>query len=202
VKPLVTTVFTVLVSDECQTFSIPGSTTVEIIKPIADFIVSSSLTFEGLPITFQNLTTGGVSYEWEFGDGNTSTMTHPNNTYEDPGNYYVTLIATNQLGCKDTVVKPISVDEEYWIYVPNTFTPDGNRFNNYFSASTINIKKLEVQVFNRWGQLIFESKDVNFEWDGTYKNELIQDGTYVWKMEYVTNSGIEGKLVGHITLLH
>jgi gliding motility-associated-like protein len=202
VKPVVTTVFTVSVSDECQTFSIPGSTTVEIIKPIADFIVSSSLTFEGLPITFQNLTTGGVSYEWEFGDGNTSTMTHPNNTYEDPGNYYVTLIATNELGCKDTVVKPISVDEEYWIYVPNTFTPDGNRFNNYFSASTINIKKLEVQVFNRWGQLIFESKDVNFEWDGTYKNEPIQDGTYVWKMEYVTNSGIEGKLVGHITLLH
>lgn len=201
VKPNQTTTFTVHVSDECQTFFVAGSTTVEVIRPVADFQVTSAVLFNNLPITFQNLTVGGVSYEWFYGDGNTSTTIVGSNIYETPGTYNVTLIATNELGCKDTVTKPITIEEEYWVYVPNTFTPDGNRVNNYFSASTVNIKYLEVMIFNRWGQRIFEAYDPQFEWDGTYNGTIVQDGTYIWKIKYITNSNVEGKLVGHITLM-
>lgn len=201
VKPGQTTTYKVSVSDECQTFTVEGETTVEVIKPNADFIISSHTLFNGLPVTFQNLTTGGVTYEWTFGDGNSSAMVHPNNTYQDPGTYTVTLIATNQLGCKDTVSKPITIAEEYYIYVPNSFTPDGNRLNNYFSASTVNIAQLNVRIFNRWGETVFESDDVDFAWDGTYNGQMVQDNVYVYKIKYVTRSKIEETITGHVVLI-
>ncbi len=201
VAPGNTTIYTVSVSDECQTFEVEGSTTVTVIRPDANFAISSHLLFEDVPITFQNLTTGGVSYSWTFGDGNTSTQVHPNNTYIDPGTYYITLVATNELGCIDSITKPITIQEEYWVYIPNTFTPDGNMFNNTFEISTINIVDMEVQIFNRWGQLIFESKDMRDNWDGTYDGRLVQDGTYTYKVKYWTNSGIEETLTGHVNVL-
>jgi gliding motility-associated-like protein len=201
VKPSETTSYEVSVSDECQTFSVEGIAIVEVIRPNADFAISSQTLFEALPITFQNLTSGGVTYVWTFGDGNGSTMVHPNNTYAVPGTYTVTLIATNQLGCKDTVSKPITILPEYYIYVPNTFTPDGNRSNNYFSASTVNIAQLNVKIYNRWGELIFESDELDFEWDGTYKGLKIQDGIFVYKIEYITTGAIEDTIVGHVVLI-
>ena len=201
VKPTETTLYEVSVSDECQTFTVEGTATVEVIRPNADFAISSHTLFEGLPVTFQNLTTGGVTYFWTFGDGNSSTMVHPNNTYQVPGTYTVTLIATNQLGCKDTVSKPIIILPEYYIYVPNAFTPDGNRSNNYFSASTVNIAKLNVKIYNRWGELIFESDELDFAWDGTFKGFRVQDGVYVYKIEYVTTGAIEETITGHVVLI-
>jgi gliding motility-associated-like protein len=174
---------------------------VTVIKPIADFNISSHTLFEDLPITFQNTSLGSVSYQWEFGDGQQSTVVHPNNTYDVPGTYLVTLIATNELGCKDTVSKPITILEEYWVYVPNAFTPDGNRFNNVFDASTINVSKLEVWVFNRWGEVVYTSDAVDFSWDGTYKGLSCPDGTYTYKIAYVTRSNIEETIYGHVILL-
>jgi len=201
VHPYSTTSYTVSVSDECQTFTVEGTTKVTVIEPVADFAISSHTLFEDLPITFQNLTSGGNTYQWEFGDGQTSTLVHPNNTYDVPGTYYVTLIATNYLGCKDTVVKPITIEEEYWIYVPNTFTPDGNQFNNTFKASMINIKETDVTIYDRWGQLVFESTSIRWEWDGTYKDLLVPDGTYTYKIKYTTRSNISDTLIGHVNVL-
>ncbi len=201
VNPYTTTSYTVSVSDECQTFTVEGTTTVTVIEPDADFVISSNTLFEDLPITFQNLTVGGNTYEWEFGDGQTSTMVHPNNTYDVPGTYYVTLIATNYLGCKDTITKPITIQEEYWIYVPNTFTPDGNQFNNTFKASMINIREVDVTIYDRWGILVFESNSIRWEWDGTYKDQPVPDGTYTYKIKYTTRSGIYGEFVGHVNVL-
>lgn len=201
VNPYTTTSYTVSVSDECQTFTVEGTTTVTVIEPDADFIISSHTLFEDLPITFQNLTVGGNTYNWEFGDGHTSTMVHPNNTYDVPGTYYVTLIATNYLGCKDTITKPITIQEEYWIYVPNTFTPDGNQFNNTFKASMINIRETDVTIYDRWGVLVFESTSTRWEWDGTYKDLPVPDGTYTYKIKYVTRSSIYGEIVGHVNVL-
>lgn len=201
VNPEVTTSYTVSVSDECQTFTVEGTTTVTVIQPVADFVISSKTLFEDLPITFQNLTSGGETYYWEFGDGQNSTLVHPNNTYDVPGTYYVTLIATNYLGCKDTVVKPITIQEEYWIYVPNTFTPDGNQFNNTFKASMINIRDIEVSIYDRWGILVFYSNSVRWEWDGTYKDLPVPDGTYTYKIKYTSRSNFSDEIVGHVNVL-
>jgi gliding motility-associated-like protein len=157
--------------------------------------------FNDLPITFQNTTLNGDYYQWNFGDGNTSNLVNPNNTYDLPGTYQILLIATDQKGCIDSIQKPITIEDEYYVYVPNAFTPDGERFNTYFCISTIGVKSGEILIFNRWGELVFESKDLNFQWDGTYNGTLIQDGTLSWKLNYTTNSGRTKKITGHITIL-
>lgn len=201
VSPEQTSVFEVVVKDDCQTFQVVAETEVVIVSPDANFQVVTQPLFNNLPMTFQNLTNNGDYYEWFFGDGNTSSLTHPNNTYINPGTYPVTLIATDLKGCTDTIIKYIVIEEEYYIYIPNSFTPDGDRFNNNFKASTINIETLSIQLFNRWGELVFDSESVDFSWDGYYNGRVARDGTYVWKLSYVTRSGIEGKLNGHVTVL-
>ncbi len=201
VNPGTTTTYNVIVSDDCQTFTVNGNTTITVVKPTADFIISSQTLFNDLPITFQNTTLNGDYYQWYFGDGNTSNLVHPNNTYDLPGTYQILLIATDQKGCIDSIQKPITIEDEYYVYVPNAFTPDGERFNTYFCISTIGVKSGEILIFNRWGELVFESKDLNFQWDGTYNGTLIQDGTLSWKLNYTTNSGRTKKITGHITIL-
>ena len=201
VNPGITTTYNVIVSDDCQTFTVNGNTTITVVKPTADFIISSQTLFNDLPITFQNTTLNGDYYQWNFGDGNTSNLVNPNNTYDLPGTYQILLIATDEKGCIDSIQKPITIEDEYYVYVPNAFTPDGERFNTYFCISTIGVKSGEILIFNRWGELVFESKDLNFQWDGTYNGTLIQDGTLSWKLNYTTNSGRTKKITGHITIL-
>jgi gliding motility-associated-like protein len=201
VNPNQSTVYTVHVSDECQTFYIEGNTTVTVIKPIADFSFVSNVLFQNLPITFQNLTQNGMTYEWDFGNGFQSTVVHPNQEFVEPGGYVITLIATDYLGCTDTIQKKIVIQEEFYIYVPNAFTPDGNTYNNTFSASTVNIEKLNVSIFNRWGELVYNSDKVRFAWDGTYNGIVSQDGVYVYKINYTTYSKVEGEIIGHVTLI-
>lgn len=201
VHPLESTTYTVNVSDECQTFVVTDQTTVFVVRPNADFVITSSTLFDNLPITFQNLTTGGETYSWNFGDGNSSTVVHPNNIYAEPGTYIVTLIATDEKGCLDTISKPITIEEGYFVYIPNTFTPDGFRFNNVFEASTLGVQTLNVKIFNRWGELVFESEERDFQWDGTYRGVPVQDGTYIWKIRYFTNSGREILTTGHINCI-
>jgi gliding motility-associated-like protein len=201
VSPGVTTNYLVKVSDECQTFTVNGNVTVTVIKPNADFVALSSTFFEDLPVTFQNLSTGAVSYQWDLGDGSSSSMVHPSNTYFTPDTFYITLIATNASGCIDSITKPLIILEEYWVYIPNTFTPDEGRYNNTFWISTINIEKMNTAIFNRWGEIIFETNDVNFHWDGKYNGKVIQDGTYAYKVSYVTKSKIENTLYGHVNIL-
>lgn len=201
VSPDETTVYEVVVKDDCQTFQVVAETEVVVVSPDADFQAVTDPPFIDLPITFQNLTNNGNIYEWFFGDGNTSSSVHPNNTFSTPGTYPVTLIATDLKGCTDTITKQVIIEDEYYIYIPNSFTPDGDRFNNNFEASTVNIESLTIQIFNRWGELVFASDEVDFSWDGSYNGQTVRDGTYVWKLSYVTRSGIEEKLNGHVTAL-
>ena len=201
VNPFQTTTYTVSVSDECQTFTVEGSTEVVVVKPTAEFESTSNVFFNDLPITFQNNSINASTYEWTFGDGQNSTLVHPSNTYDDPGIYYITLIAIDDKGCRDTIVKPINIEEEWYIYVPNTFTPDGDRSNNDFRISTVGIKELEIQIYNRWGELIFEAFDPRFIWDGSYNGNIVNDGTYTYKINFVTNSGRDKRLLGHVNVL-
>jgi gliding motility-associated-like protein len=201
VNPMVSTTYEVSVSDSCQTFTVKGKTAITVVKPIADFSISSHTLFEDLPITFQNLTQNGNNYNWSFGDGNSSTMVHPNNTFLDPGTYTVNLIATDEKGCMDSIKKPITIEEEYYVYIPNTFTPDGGRINEAFKVSTIGISSFEIIICNRWGEIVFSSQDQYFRWDGTYNNFQSKEGVYTYKVKCITNSNIPLEFNGHVTLL-
>jgi gliding motility-associated-like protein len=201
VAPGSTTLYEVSVSDECQTFTVEGTMTVTVIAPTADFTTSSTTFFNDFPITFLNLSEDAVDYEWYFGDGNTDTFVHPTNTYDEPGMYFITLIATDEKGCTDSIVKPINIEEEWYVYIPNTFTPDGDRNNNDFRASTVGVRSLNVGIYNRWGELIFTSPELNFIWDGTYQGQYVPDGTYTYSIGFITNSGRDKKIRGHVNVL-
>lgn len=201
VNPMTTTTYQVIVSDECQTFTVSGNVTVTVVAPTADFTVLSTVYFNNLPITFENQSQNAVTYNWDFGDGNSDTFVHPSNTYEEPGYYLVTLIAIDDRGCMDTVTKPISIEEEWYVYMPNTFTPDGDRHNNDFRASTVGVKNLEIDIYNRWGEIVFTANELNFIWDGTYNGIYVQDGTYTYNVMIETNSGRNRVMKGHVNVL-
>ncbi len=202
VTPDSTTRYSVIVKDDCQTFQVSAQTVVEVKRPDANFRPITYPMYIGLPITFQNLTENGNSYEWDLGDGSTSTMTHPNETYSDTGTYDVTLIAMDQYGCLDTITKTIRILDEFYLYIPNSFTPDRNRHNDVFRVSTIGVVEFHIQIFNRWGELVYTSDDKNFEWDGTYEGEPVPDATYVWKIQYRSIFDDELQLkMGHINVL-
>lgn len=202
VNPFKTTTYKVSVSDDCQTFSVAGGVTITVFQPVADFRISSATVMEDLPITFQNLTINGVSYFWDLGNGTTSTLVHPNATYPEPGLYEILLIATDINGCIDSTKKGIEIRGETYLYVPNAFTPDGDRFNNVFEVSAIGMIEFNVLIFNRWGELVFESTDPNFEWDGTIgQSTKAQDGVYTYVITYSTRYEINTQVVGHVNLL-
>jgi gliding motility-associated-like protein len=201
VNPPQTTNYEVIVSDECQTFTVDTNVTITVVAPTADFTSTSTVFFNNLPITFENQSQNATSYFWDFGDGNTDTFTHPSNTYDTPGLYDITLIAYDEKGCTDTIVKQLNIEEEWYIYIPNTFTPDGDRFNNDFHVSTVGIQSLQIDIYNRWGEVIFTSSDMNFQWDGTYLGVYVPDGTYTYSVNFVTNSGRDRNIRGHVNVL-
>nr|WP_294859699.1 PKD domain-containing protein [uncultured Fluviicola sp.] len=165
-------------------------------------IVTNPVTV-GSPVLFQNLLQmENVTYEWDFGDGTIlQGVLHPNHIYQNPGAYLVLLTATDTNGCKYTTWRTLVIPEEAYIYIPNTFTPDGNEYNNYFEAQTTGISEFEIRIFNRWGEAFFYSTDPHFQWDGTYKGERCPDGMYNYEVIYTPLNGLRNRIVGHVNLL-
>ncbi|MCE2713413.1 MAG: gliding motility-associated C-terminal domain-containing protein [Cryomorphaceae bacterium] len=102
-------------------------------------------------------------------------------------------------GC--TAADSVSVYYDPIIYVPNTFTPDDNEFNQGFRVVASNIRSFELLIFNRWGELIYTLNDLSDYWDGSYNGFVCQDGTYVWKLTYYDFKDKEYTLTGHVNLL-
>lgn len=159
--------------------------------PEASFIASDyELSNLDTEVEFTNTTTGAVTYTWDFGDGSpASNVVNPTHTYpdEEGDGYMVQLIAYSPFGCSDTIEIAIKVLEEIIYYIPNSFTPDGDAFNQTFTpvfTSGIDRFSYEMQIYNRWGELIFVSKNPDIGWDGTYNGKIVPAGTYVWKIAF------------------
>lgn len=140
--------------------------------PTAAIIANPVITnIENPNISFTDAGSGGTSNFWDFGDGqtalNSNTIIH---TYADTGWFTTNLISVTGPGCADTAVQRVRIKDVYKIFVPNTFTPDANTTNDLFIPRGRGIKSMEVKIYNRWGQKVFESKDLNKGWDGTLPN--------------------------------
>jgi gliding motility-associated-like protein len=112
-------------------------------------------------------------------------------------------VVTNEFGCKDTASQIIKVKPSWIVYIPNTFTPNGDGLNDGFTAKGYNINKFNIQIYDRWGHLLFESNDMENQWDGHTKNsdEPIKQDVYVWKVQVVDIFNKNHDLTGHVTLL-
>jgi len=110
-----------------------------------------------------------------------------------------TVMLTDSLGCTNSDQVTIFVTSEIW--VPNAFTPNGDGTNDVFFVKTFRIKELELYIFDRWGEQLFYSDDLNIGWDGIYKGTLVKNDTYVWKVTYKDVLGRRGELIGTVTLV-
>lgn len=174
--------------------------------PVSAFSIDKSYTdICNSTIAFTNLSEGAVSYVYDFDDENNaiSTEENPLHTYISDGQHYPILIATNEFGCKDTSRQQLFV-EPFLVYIPNTFTPDGNEFNNtFFAKMGLDPLEWEMKIYNRWGELVFKSNDFTESWDGTYNGLPVQDGIYAYKVKYVP-CGVNQDpvtLTGHVNLM-
>lgn len=158
--------------------------------PLASFAYGpTALTIYQSTTQFINLSLGASDYIWNFninGDIQSTTAQNPSFTFPlgIVGFYPVTLYAISDQGCIDSTTIVINIEADVNLYVPNTFTPDGDQFNQIWRvyADGIDIYTFHLQVFNRWGELIWESFNAEVGWDGTYGGKLVPDGTYIWKI--------------------
>ena len=181
--------------------------------PIAEFAPSSnSVSTLNTEVFFDNQSIGASTYVWNFGDGSqNSTEENPIHVFptDEETNYTIMLIAASPLGCLDTAYSTVQVYEELIFYVPNTFTPDQDDYNPVFQpvfTAGFDPYDYTLYIFNRWGELIFESHDATVGWDGSYGSngqiELCQDGVYTWKIEFkVTRWDERRQVVGHVNLI-
>ena len=154
-------------------------------NPIADFSASTFETdVDNGTIHFYNQSSPNV-INWNWNTDTTSyTMQNPSHTYFNDGIYPVTLIVTDSVGCKDTIVKDIVIKPEYTFYAPNCFTPNGDGKNESFLpiGTGWDDNNYNLWIFDRWGNMFFHTSNPIQGWDGTRYNEAVQEDTYVWKV--------------------
>lgn len=177
--------------------------------PEADFMASTSIiNITNTTVDFVNNSEHGDFYSWNFGDGSVlSTDVNPTHIYPEiiDGLYDVMLIVENDFGCKDTAYGQIAYEDILIFYIPNAFTPNNLGPNETFSpvfTSRVNPDNFLMRIYNRWGEIIFQTTDMNEGWDGTYLDVLMQDGVYIWDIEFGdTITDKEFKYHGHVTIL-
>jgi gliding motility-associated-like protein len=149
-----------------------------------------------------------VSWQWDFGNGITSNSPAP-----VPQSYFVTnvvrnvfpkLIVENNIGCFDTATQKIEVPNSCYIAVPNAFTPNNDGLNDYlYPLAAYKARDLLFRVYNRVGQIVFETTDWTKRWNGKFKGQPADFGTYVWILTYTnTDTGKRIQQKGTTILLH
>lgn len=177
-------------------------------------VTPDEVSVPGQPIQTINLSQDATGYFWDFGDGGTSTETEPEHYYQSSGLYTITLIAFSELGCPDTfmVVDAVNAIEDGFIEFPNAFTPaDGGPYGGEYESTQLNndvffplhrgVEEYLFQIFNKWGELLFETDQVGIGWDGYYLGNLCRQDVYVWKARVRFSSGREEEFAGDVTLL-
>lgn len=170
--------------------------------PHAAFTADPTLIIDYVSeVTFTNASTGALYYFWDFGDGDTSSEVNPKHTYLLSGEYLACLTAINDGGCPDKVCTLIKVELIPVVDVPNAFSPNGDGSNDILFVKGQDVKTINFKVFNRWGELVFETNDINQGWNGYYKGELQEMEVYVWTLSATFSDGKAAVRSGNVTLL-
>lgn len=196
--------YTVTAVDANGCASSPQNCNVSVIpSPTALFDTASGGIFSSV-YSFTDMSTGGIAWQWNFGDGSAgSTLQNPTHTFPGAGTYTVTQIVFNQFGCPDTFWLEVTVGEG--IIIPNVFTPDGNNQNDVWYIPNSGMKEFHVEIFDRWGLKVWESSADEIRWDGrSLSGEPLNDGTYYYVLHAILQSPNKNKNYstrGWITLL-
>jgi gliding motility-associated-like protein len=175
-------------------------------QPDANFFMSSNEVDVLNPtISFMDASSHSNIWFWNFHDGATSPQQNPVHTFPDSGTYPVTLYASNSNGCIDSVTYNVIINEITTIYIPNSFSPNGDGVNDVFNIHGygISAENFELMIFDRWGNRIFLTRDLNEGWKGSVNNtgEVVQEDVYVYKVNYRDLNNRKKKIIGHVTIV-
>ncbi|RYE21217.1 MAG: PKD domain-containing protein [Sphingobacteriales bacterium] len=170
-------------------------------KPTASFTWGPNPPIENTPVNFTNTSVGATSYQWNFGDGETSTVPNPVHQYNATGTYDAVLIAINNAGCSDTFSLPVRVIVVPVLDIPNAFTPGQEGRNAIIKVEGFGITRMNWKIYNRWGQLLFESTSRTQGWNGRFKGKLQAMDVYTYTLDAEFSDGKKIRKTGDITLL-
>ena len=203
------TVTTTSPSGQCSnSLTKPGYITI-FENPVADFTMDPNPTTMFDPtINFYDASTTNAlninSWAWNIAGLDSSSLQNPSHTFpQDTGNYLVTLTIVDDNGCSDSVTYTAIVKGEFAVFIPNSFTPNGDGLNDEFFPKGYGFGKdnFSFFIFNRWGELLYESHSKLAPWNGNFKGENVPNGTYVWRLEFNGINGILHKEVGKVNLI-
>ncbi len=185
--------------------------------PVASFDVRPNVVFvPDTELNTFNFSSGATEYEWDFGDGTVLFEEEPKHKYRIEGLYDVMLIAKydhgNGVVCVDSLTRQVVAKQGGVTRIPNAFTPNpfgpnggrpgNNSFNDVFLPQVKGVEEFNMQIFDRWGNLIFESNDSNMGWDGYDRNgRLLPAGVYVYKLTLRLSDGQRTTQLGDITMI-
>lgn len=174
-------------------------------NPIADFTISSNnIPFSNPMVEFSDASLLASNWLWNFGDGfMASNIQHGTHTYADTGNYCITLTVSTSQGCTDQTDRCLHIFPDFNIYIPNTFTPNGDKINDNFYVYGNGIKTVNMLIFNRWGELIYETDNIEVGWNGLIGSSQTEaaQGVYVYKIEVTDFKNDVHTFYGNVNLL-
>ncbi len=169
--------------------------------PVAQFTTNTQNPGSNEPVQFTNQSFNATYYLWSFNDGTTSNDVNPIHTFSNNGDYLVCLTAFNEGPCPDTACRLISVRFTPLIDLPNAFSPNGDGQNDFFLVRGRGVQSIVLRVFNRWGEKVFETNNINIGWDGTFKGEPQEMDVYAWTLNAVLDGNIPVFKSGNVTLV-
>jgi gliding motility-associated-like protein len=155
-------------------------------------------------INFTDLSNGNLdSWNWNFGDGENSTLQNPEHLYQNTGTYTINLLVTTIHGCTDETQRQLIVEPDFMFYVPNAFTPNSDDRNDNFRGygEGVNWDTYQMSIFNRWGELIYYTENIDEPWDGTFRGAPVELAVYVWKINLEDVKGNEHDYFGHVSVV-
>ena len=177
-------------------------------SPVAEFVANPSEAniLTNPTVSFHSYTEGATSYEWDFGDDSGSLDFEPEHTYESAGTFMVVLTAENNEGCSDTFTQEVIVKDELSLFIPNSFTPNGDGLNDIFipRVTGSNFSEYHFYVFDRWGNIVFESIEPNTGWIGDVSggNYYSTSDLYTWRVEVLLDKGEGSKVfLGEVNVI-
>jgi gliding motility-associated-like protein len=173
--------------------------------PTADFTSTPEpgtvLEVKDATITFVNLSQGATAYEWYFGDGGMDSVKNPVYKYETDSLFEVMLIAISGQGCADTAYRYEQIVPDGVVFIPNTFTPNGDGKNDVFRVYGKSIKNIDMRIYDRWGDMVYFSSEQDPYWDGSMHDKMMNTAVFVYMIRIDFLNGASWYRKGDITLL-
>ena len=172
-------------------------------RPTASFTLTPNKPIVNDPVFLHYTGKGASDWTWYIDDQQniTGSIPNPQISFENKGNKKITLVSLNQYGCSDTMTETLQVKYQAYVYVPNAFSPNQDGINDSFKAIGYNLKAIHMQVYDRWGEQLFESFGVNDAWDGTFKGQTVMEGVYIYTIDAEATDGEHYYLHGNVTIL-